>query len=236
MELQANNERLERILLGQELLLEEVHDILEREQKRDDILRAVVLSSKGHRVNIIDRIDPERVFHVDSIRDLCVKYRLRFLDAGRFRGDLPPQAIHHLRRLEDRASAPLRGFRIMAPADRFRLCDADADPLLFVPVGPSHYYLVHRWGRDMSPVRAVMAWPFRSPATLGACVFALAFLAAMLAPNIIITTDPDAGWWGGHRLLFLFWSAMVLASFTVFSWFAFHGRFSRDCWNSNTFN
>ena len=81
-----------------------------------------------------------------------------------------------------------------------------------------------------------MAWPFRSPATLGACVFALAFVAAMLAPNFIITTDPNVGWWGGHRILFLFWSAMVLTSFTVFSWFAFHGRFSRDCWNSNTFN
>jgi len=236
MDIQANNERLERILLGQAQLIGEVNDLLEQEQKHDDILRASVLSSKGHRENRIERLDPERVFHVDAIKDLCVKYRLRFLEAGRFKGDLPVRAIYELRRLEHRSEEPLRGFMIMAPASRFTLCDADADPLLFVPVGRSHYYLVHRWGGDLSPWRAVWAWPFRSPMTLGACVFALAVVAAMLAPNVIITTDPAVGWWGAHRILFLFWSAMVLASFTVFSWFAFHGRFSREAWNSRTFN
>jgi hypothetical protein len=230
------NERLERILLGQERLLMEVQGILEQEQKRDDILRAMVLSSKGHRENRIDRLDPDRVFHVDQIRALCVKYRLRFLEGGRYKGDLPLQAIHAIRRLEERADGPLRGFMIMAPAQRFELCDADADPLLFVPVGAEHHYLVHRWGSDLSPWRAVLAWPFRSPATLSACVFALALVAALFAPNWLITTDPNAGWWGGHRVLFLFWSSMVLASFTVFAWFAFIGRFSRDCWNSRTFN
>lgn len=236
MELRQNNERLERILLGQERLLEEVHGILEHEQKHDDILRAMVRTAKGHRENGILRPDPDRVFHVDEIRALCVKYRLRFLEGARFKGELPLQALHAIRRLEERADGPLRGFMIMAPAQRFELCDSDADPLLFVPVGPEHHYLVHRWGRDLSPWRALTAWPFRSLSTLGASVFALAVVAAMLAPNWLITTDPQAAWWGGHRVLFLFWSSMVFASFTVFGWFAFMGRFSKDCWNSRTFN
>ncbi len=236
MDIRADNERLERILLGQARLIGEVHELLEAEQKRDDLLRAMVLSSTGRRINRITRPDPERIFHADTIRALCIKYRLRFLEGGRYKGDLPLQAIHALRALEQRAEEPLRGFMIMAPAERFRLCDADADPLLFVPVGTSHYYLVHRWGGDLSPWRSITAWPFRSPATLAACVFSLAVLAAALAPNIIITRDPEASWWGGHRILFLFWSSVMLTAFTVFSWFAFHGRFSRDCWNSRTFN
>jgi len=236
MDMHADNERLERILLGGEHVLAEVHGILEHEQKRDDILRAMVLSSRGTRENRIARLDPDRVFHIDAIRSLCVRYRLRFLEGRRFKGEIPPQALFALRRLEDRSEQPLKGFMIMAPAVRFRLCDANADPLLFVPVGHSHYYLVHRWGADLSPWRQVVNWPFRSLSTLAATVFALAIVAAALAPNVIITTDPDAGWWGAHRVLFLFWSAMVFASFTVFSWFAFHGRFSRECWNSDTFN
>jgi hypothetical protein len=236
MDIKANEERLERILLGHERVLDEVRDILEQEQKRDDILRAVILSSKGVRENRIARLDPDRVFHVGAIRDLCIRYRLRFLEGRRFKGEIPAQAIYELRGLESRSEEPLRGFMVLAPAERFLLCDSNADPLLFVNVGPEHYYLVHKWGADTTRFRQVLHWPFRSLRTLLATVFALAVLAASLAPNIIITTDPDAGWWGAHRVLFLFWSSMVLTSFTVFGWFAFHGRFSQECWNSDTFN
>lgn len=235
-DLRSDNERLERILLGQEQLIAEVGLILEEEQKHDDILRAMVLSSVGGKENHIPRLDQDRIFLEDEIRSLCVKYRLRFLDGGRFKGELPVQAIYELRRLEARANGPVRGFKIMAPAARFQLCDTDADPLLFVPVGPNHYYLVHRWGNDMSPLRSVLVWPFRTLGTLAVSLVLLALVAAAFTPSAIITTDPSPAWWGAHRVLFFFWSTMMLAGFTIFSWFAFHGRFSSECWNSRTFN
>src|SRR5688572_11098779 len=157
----ANDERLQRILLGQERLMQEVHGILHEEQHKDDILRAVVLSSRKQAINRIARMDPDRVYHVDSIRAMCVKYKLRFLDAGRFKGTIPPRAIYELRRLEARAEGHLQGFKVMAPAERFRLCESDADPLLFLPVGNDHYYLIHKWGKDLSWWRAIWAWPQR---------------------------------------------------------------------------
>ena len=131
MDIQANNERLERILLGQAQLIGEVNELLDQEQKHDDILRASVLSSKGHRENRIERLDPERVFHVDAIRELCVKYRLRFLEAGRFKGDLPARALYELRRLEQRSAEPLRGFA--APSSTLRSSVGLVRP---VPVRP----------------------------------------------------------------------------------------------------
>lgn len=229
-------QRIERILRGQADVLGEVQRILDREQRHDDVLRAMVRSSSGHHVNHIARPDPDRVFHIDAIRAVCVKYRLRFLDASLFKGEVPHEAVYRIRQLEARSDAPLRGFKVMAPASRFKLCDSNADPLLFVPVGDRHYYLVHRWGNDMSPWRQAAAWPFRSVAHLAMLVFAAAVLLSMIMPNWIITTDPAAGWWGGHRILFLFWCTMVCASFTVFGWFAFFGSFSRDDWNSRHFN
>lgn len=232
----ANDERLQRLLMGQERLLQEVHGILEEEQRKDDLLRAVVRSTTRTGVNRIARLDPDRIFHVDTIRRLCIRYRLRFLDARRYKGDLPPRALYELRRLEARASAPLCGFKVMAPARRFQLCDSDADPLLFVPVGRHHYYLVHKWGRDLGPLRAVAAWPLRGWPQLAAVVFVLAALAAALLPTSVLTNVPDAGWWGLHRLLALLWTTMVAASFTVFGWFAFFGQFSQDAWNSRHFN
>lgn len=237
----ANDERLQRLLMGQERFLQEVHGILEEEQKKDDILRAVVRSD-AHRastrgsVNRIARLDPDRVFHIGSIRRLCVRYRLRFLDAGRYQGELPPRALYELRRLEARAEGPLRGFKVMAPAGRFTLCDSDADPLLFVPVGKEHYYLVHKWGGDLRWYRALLTWPLRDPLRLAVSVLLLAMLGAALLPTSVLTHAPDAGWWGLHRLLALIWTSMVAASFTVFSWFAFFGQFSSDAWDNKHFN
>ena len=235
-DLRPDNERLEQILRGQQEVIAEVGAILEEEQKRDDILRAVVLSSAGGKENRIPAADPDRVFHEEAVRSLCVKYRLRFLDGGCYRGELPMQALYELRQLEAQANGPVRGFKIMAPAERFLWCDGHSDPLLFVPVGPKQYYLIHRWGSDMSPLRSILVWPLRSLTTLSVSMVMLALFTSALMPSAINTTDPSLGWWGAYRALYFFWSLMMLSGITVFGWFTFHGRFSSECWNSRTFN
>jgi len=232
----TDQNRLEGILLGQQVLVDEVHLWLAEEQKRDDIVRAVVRGSRGERIAPLRDIDPKRVFGLSDIKSICVRYRLRFLDAGLFKGELPPQAVLAVRTLERECGEPLRGFKVMAPAARFRLCDCEADPLLFVPLGGDRYYLLHKWGRDIKWHRALAGWPFRSPVHLGAAVLLLAVLLTALVPTALVTTDPQAGFWGAHRLLLFFWSASVLASFTVFAWFAFFGQFSDRAWDSRYFN
>lgn len=234
--IRANDERLRQLLLGQQQVLQEVQEVLDAEQKKDDLLSAVVLSSKGDHVNHIERLDPDRIFTAQAVYRLCVTYKLRFLDAGHFKGTLPPRALYELRRLELRTAVPLKGFKILAPAGRFKLCDSEADPFLFVAVGPEHYYLVHRWGSHLSPWRAVMAWPWRGPSELAVSVLLLAVVCAALLPNRMIGADPALAWWGGHRLLALLWTSMVLAGSTVFAWFAFFGKFSREAWRDHRFN
>lgn len=234
--IRANDERLRQLLLGQQQVLQEVKEVLDAEQKKDDVLSAVVLSSIGDHINRIERLDPDRIFNEEAIRHMCVNYRLRFLDAGRFKGPLPPRALYELRRLELRSAAPLKGFKVMAPASRFKLCDSNADPFLFVAVGPKHYYLVHRWGTHVSPWRSLMAWPWRGPVEMSVSVLLLAMVAAAVLPNRIIGADPDMSWWGPHRVLALLWTSMVFASFTVFGWFAFFGKFSRQAWRDHRFN
>jgi hypothetical protein len=232
----TQEQRLEQVLRGQHVLMDEVHQWLAEEQKHDDILRAVVLSSRKEQPACIPDLDATRIFDKASIRAMCVKYRLRFLDAGLFKGELPAQAIHAVRQLERQAGEPLRSFKVMAPAERFRLTDSEVDPLLFVPLGEDRYYLVHKWGKDLRWYRSLLGWPFRSPVQLGAMVLAVALVLTCLMPTKLITMDPGAGFWGAHRILFLFWSTMVVTSFTVFGWFAFFGQFSTQAWNSKYFN
>lgn len=232
----TERERLERLLLGQENLMAEVHLLLADEQKQDDLLRAMVLSATVEKPVKIRAIDPERVFHRDTIKRLCVRYRLRFLPGGLFKGQLPNQAIHALRILERKAEAPITSFLVMAPSSRFKLCDSEVDPLLFVPLGDDRYYLVHKWGNDLSRMRAMINWPLRNAVTLSAVVVLFAWIIALLVPTSLLNSAPDAAYWGSHRILMMFWSTMVCASFTVFGWFAFFGQFSAEAWNSRYFN
>lgn len=223
-------QRLEKILLGQHQVLEEVYDLLEQEQKHDDVIRAVVLGSRKATPVRIPHPDPERVYHVDTIRELCITYRLRFLEAGLFKGPIPPQAVHAIRVLEKRTGVPMQGFHIMAPGDRFKLCDSEVDPLLFVPLGDDLYYLVHKWGNDLSRWRMIKGLPVRTPAHLAAAVLVLA---------VILTWSVPEQWlmaWQVNRFLMLVWNTLVLTSFTVFGWFAFFGQFSVHNWNSRYFN
>lgn len=236
MATRAEIERLELLLRGQAELLQEVHLILGEEQKHDDVLRAAVLSSMHERPVHIRGLEPERVFHRESIRRMCIRYRLRFLPGGAFKGSLPAQAVHGLRVLERRAAQPLQSFMILAPASRFRLCDSEADPLLFVPVGEDRFYLVHKWGNDLAASRALLNWPFRSPVHLGVFVLLVALAFTLCVPTSIMGGAAVGEYLNGTRFLLFFWSTMVCASFTVFAWFAFFGQFSSEAWNSRYFN
>jgi len=236
METKIERDRLERVLRGQHQVMDQVHHWLEEENKHDDILRAVVLSSNKERVVDPAGLDPERIYHSNAIKELCVKYRLRFLDAGLFKGAIPDQAVLAIRQLERQVGGPVTSFKMMAPSARFRLSDSEVDPLLFVPVGNERYYLVHKWGNDLGWQRVLAGLAVRTPAHLAAAVLVLSMVLTALVPAHLITSNPDVGFWGGHRVLFFFWISTVCTSFTVFAWFAFFGQFSDRSWNSKYFN
>mgnify|MGYP001255428080 CR=1 FL=1 len=233
---QAKEDELIDLLRGQSALLQEAYSVLEQEEKQDQLVWASIRSNLKKDENDLPPLDPARLFDLDSIRNICVKYRLRFLPSGRFKGPIPQEAVMAVRQVERQAGKPVKGFMIMAPAERFQLCDSDADPMLFIPVGNNNYYLLHRWGRDMHPLRAWMGWPVRHWPNLVITALAFVLLLGALAPTSWLTVDPGAPWWGTYRFGAIFCTAMLVGAATSFGWFAFFGQFSKEAWNSKTFN
>lgn len=231
----TERERLEKVLMGQAALLQEVHELLSDEQLRDDALRAAVRSSRDPAPIQFPDADPSRIFSLKEIQAACVKHRLRFLDGGLYKGSIPGQAVHGMRRLEELVGRPVTGYKVMAPADQFRLCDSEVDPLLFVPLGDGCYYLVARWGKDLAAWRRLVYWPVRRPSNLVVFMLSFVVLFTFSMPADLLG-DVGQGWVNGQRLLFLFWTTMVVSGFTMFGWFAFFGQFSKDAWNSGYFN
>lgn len=209
--------------------MQELHGILADEQKKDDVLRAMVLGSKGTRYNRIARPDPDRIWTLSAIKSTCLRQRARFLDGAAFKGSLPPRAVYELRRLDARSPDALRGFKLVAPIGVDGNARAPRSGALFLPLGPQHFYLVHAWGGVLSPVRAVAAWPLRGWPELLLTVVLIGGLVSLVMPNMAIGSTASV-WWGPHRFMAALWCIMVLASATAFTWLTWRFSFSRDVW------
>lgn len=155
--------------ISEEQLLQEIKDFLNAEAETEqEILDRI---QKGDPLDVesndfdFDLLESDRIFHISQIRKLCVQYRLRFLSTKYFKGELPPEAVFAVKELEQKHRTSLQGFSIIAPARYFRLENAD-DPMLFTPIGNNYYYLIHKWGQDIHPLRKMLMWPLKNLETL----------------------------------------------------------------------
>ena len=123
-----------KLLRGQDIL-EQVRSILEEDSKTEDRIQDT-LNSGRHQDNNnlnIDILESGRIYHIESIKRICIDYRLRFLDSRLFKNEIPKEAISEIKSLEKAHQTELKGFKIMAPSKLFKLENAD-DPVLFVPL------------------------------------------------------------------------------------------------------
>ena len=214
-------------------LLEEVARILRLDNEKDDRIREEIRSKSDFVINHLqlDHLETDRIFHLDQIRQICIDYRLRFLDSHYFRGEIPPSGTSEIKRLEKLHQIELKGFKILAPSRLFRLEDKD-DPLLFTPIGNNYYYLVHKWGNDLHPLRRLFAWPFKSIGNLAVVVLLLSYFLTLLIPDGLFTkSGSSTEFW-----IIFFFMFKSLASIVIFYGFALGKNFNPAIWNSKYFN
>jgi len=115
----------------------------------------------------------------------------------------------------------------MAPSALFRLEKTD-DPLLFAPLGNDYYYLVHKWGNDLHPLRKLMMWPFKNIWNLLGLILIISFFATEIMGMNLFTKSPDAStYW-----MLLFFNFKAIASIVLFYGFALGKNFNPSIWNN----
>lgn len=145
-------------------------------------------------------METDRVFHLSQIKKICIDYRLRFLDTKFFKGDYPYEVMSKINKLESEHNIKLEGFKIVAPSKLFVLKKAD-DPLLFVPISNGYYYLIHKWGRDLYPLRKHLMWPFKNISNLAITIVAFSFLFSLFSENFVFNNKSNITYF---LILFLF--------------------------------
>jgi hypothetical protein len=196
-------------------ILEQVTAILKEEDRKEDAIMARMKS----------------IYHVDQIKDICITYRLRFLDTKYFKNEIPYEALMKIKEMEKEHGIDMRGFKIVAPSKLFKLEDAD-DPLLFAPIGNGYFYLIHKWGNDLNAFRKIWAWNFKTFENLIFSTVIVSILAAYLIPNGIFAKNPT----GVEFLLIFFFTFKSIAAMVLYYSFAAGKNFNTAIWNSKYFN
>ncbi|MEC3966563.1 hypothetical protein [Flagellimonas halotolerans] len=214
-------------------ILAEVQQILSEDFKKEEQVTHQLGSKNNVSANDFDfdQLETEKIFHIDQIKEICIDYRLRFLNSSYFKGEIPQEAISKIKQLEAAHNTKLEGFRIMAPSKLFKLEDKD-DPLLFAPIGNDYYYLIHKWGNDLHPLRKLFAWPFKNIANLVVVVLLISYLVTLMVPEGLFSKkSTTAEFW-----IIYFFMFKCIASIVIFYGFALGKNFNPAIWKSKYFN
>lgn len=216
-----------------EALLSNVQKIFqENELERNTIRKSLKNGGNTNENNFeFDLLDTGQIFHISDIEKLCINYRLRFLDAKYFKGPFPDEAISKIRYLEKTHQTTLKGFKVVAPSKLMKLENAD-DPLLFAPIGNDYYYLIHKWGNDLHPLRKVLMWPYKTFENLIITTFVVSMVLTAITPlHLFSAGNPNQ-----EYLLYFLFVFKGVAGIVLFYGFAKGKNFNKAIWRSNYYN
>jgi hypothetical protein len=229
------NELLKQRDNGQDLLNQFYSIFYKEKAKETNIIQRL----KGIKNNIeneivIDETDSHKIFTLDVIEKICVKYRLRFLHSKYFKSEFPIDAIFKIKDLEKKYNTEIKDFYVIAPFSVFDLKDINEDPLLFSKIGDDKFFFIHKWGNDLNFGRSILNFPFRSIYHFFVSNLILAFVFSMSFPlSVLNIKAEDEGmmrlWFCTHCLIAFFSFFLFMGSLT------FKG-FSSNTWNSKYYN
>ena len=214
-------------------LMDEIKSIFDQ----DDLIRTEIRqklrtdSSTKQNVFNLDLLETDKIFHLEQIKNICVDYRLRFLDSSLFKNEIPEEAVSIIKNLEKSHNTILDGFKIMAPSKLFHLKNFD-DPLLFVPIGNDYFYLVHKWGGELNPFRKLAVRPFRNLSSFFALLLVISMVLAFITPyDILGQVSPEI-----FRMLSFMFIFKSLAGIALYYCFWKGKNFNEAIWNSKYYN
>jgi len=178
-------------------------------------------------------MDAENIFSINEIKEIAIKYRLRFVDSGIFKQELPYESLLKVQHINQAHKKELSGFKLLATTHFLKNKNTTDNTLLFVPTNLGNYYLVHLWGKKLKWNRALMNWPIRNIETLFLSLILATLLITLSLPTRLITLDRKATYWCAYRIGIFFHLFIFNMGVTAYITFAFSKNLSSSVWNSD---
>ncbi|WP_394748595.1 hypothetical protein [Spongiimicrobium salis] len=215
------------------MLLQEVYTFLAQDTAKEHRIEKNIQQGSTVIQNRFDfdALETKNIYHIDHIKEICINYRLRFLDSKYFKANIPQEAIQRIKALEKEHQIEIKGFKIIAPSKLFKLEDKD-DPLLFAPIGNDYFYLIHKWGDDLHPFRRAIMWPFKNILNLIVVLVLGSYIVTKMIPaGLFSKSGSNAEFW-----ILFFFTFKSVAAIAIFYGFALGKNFSPAIWKSKYFN
>jgi hypothetical protein len=241
-ELLIANELLKRKIKfakHEDVVIDEVYKILNKDLFHEKkVLSNLQLYNRSFEMINEDDVDILDVFDEKSIKEIAIKYRLRFIDSQFYKKEIPYEAVLKVKDLNAKYRKDLKGFKILAPIESFRAKGKDRELLLFAPTSDGNYFLVHKWGEALDKNRKVLFWPLRRFENLLLTVITItAIITLILPPNLMLmrmfSVTEDVGYWNMNRLAAYFHILIFNMGFTAYLTFTFTNNFSTTSWNTS---
>lgn len=228
-----------------EKMLEQVQKQLSFESAADrEILRSMGMdrslkvAEEKQSENIVlkadrDKFSKNAVLTEDEIKEIALKYNLRFLCSDSYKGYIEANLPVVIRNFAEENGIDLNSytlqykFYVLAPADSFKLQKKprSVDPILFYRVerhGISNYVVVHKWGNDLTLANLV-----EGMFTKSARSYTLACAALILGIFFGVTQATE---------VYPIWLFVVLGILTISFGFAGADNENDRDWNKSKWN
>lgn len=152
--------------------------ILRGLSKNSQFSRIETLHGKKLEIEKLEEKYNGNVYTLDQIRELCIDYRLRFLQSSLYCGSFDAEVAAKIKQFAKETLIPTdeytlgRRFYIMAPQEMFSLKEEryvskaelrrEQDPVIFYQLDNNHYRLIHKWGSDFTVFRLLSGFRWRS--------------------------------------------------------------------------
>ncbi|MBK6521738.1 MAG: hypothetical protein IPG08_05075 [Sphingobacteriaceae bacterium] len=217
----------------EDLIINEVHKILNNDLFHEKkVLAHLQLYNRSFELMNEDDADILAIFSLADIKEICIAYRLRFIDSQNYKKEIPYEAILKIKDLNTKHRKDLKGFKILAPIENFRTDGKDEELLLFAQTDHGNYYLIHKWGSGLSKHRKFFNWPMRRFETLVFTVVLVSAILAVTLPTRLIWLPEGADYWGMYRVGAFFHILIFNMGITTYLTFAFSNNLSVSSWNS----
>lgn len=122
------------------------------------------------------------VFEISEIKEMALNYNLRFLNSRLFTGAYDVEVASKIREFSKKTDVLINdatlkyNFYILAPKEMFDLnvekhvskaelrreLRRRLDPIIFYKIDDTHYRMIHKWGQDFTPLRALSGYRWRN--------------------------------------------------------------------------
>lgn len=178
-------------------------------------------------------VDQELIFTTAEIKNIAIKYRLRFIDSQCYRHEFPYESVLKIDHLNLTHKKSLKGFKVLSTSRFFTEKTNTDNALLFVPTNAGNYYLIHRWGKELKASRAFLKWPLKNIETLFVSLILITFIITMCLPTYLITLDRKATYWCAYRIGIFFHLFIFNMGVTAYVTFAFSKNLSSSIWDND---